>query len=250
MSKMVLPTLLALSIASVTANAASENGNGFYVGAGASTVKLRAADDTESSLNFKNGLVQAGYAFSEHFAIEGQYSSSFQSEPAVTIDQQFDVTPYVKQGLIGLNSLTNAEIADVRSVKVNAHATADISLDSVGIYGVYRTSGNLYAKIKGGPVSINVKSKPNANLTWAKDIAATASPTVTDYIKSFETGFNKSFYDGFNSSSGGDQSERQTKFSVGVGAGYKIVKNLSAELEYTKLGVDVTKTSLTVNYAF
>lgn len=250
MSKMVLPALLALSIASVTSEASSENGNGFYVGVGASAVKLRADDDTESSLNFKNGLVQIGYAFSEHFAIEGQYTSSLRSESAVTIDQPFDVTPYVKQGLTSLNSLTNSQIAEVRSVKVNAHATADINLESLGIYGVYRTSGNLYAKIKGGPVSVNVKGKPNAKLTWTKDVASTASPTITDYIKSFETDFSESFYDSFDSSSGGDQSERETKFSVGVGVGYKIAKNFTSELEYTKLGEDVAKTSLTVNYSF
>jgi len=250
MSKMVLPTVLAMSLISLAVQANTENTNGFYVGGGASAVKLRADDDTSSSVNFKNGIVQAGYAFSEHFSIEGQYSSPLQSEAAATLDEQVDLTPYVKQDLAALGTLTNAQIADVRSVKVNVHATADLSIDTAAIFAVYRTSGDIYVKVKGGPVSINTKGKPTAKLTWDKDVATTASATITSYLQAVEPSFNQSFYDNFDESSGGEQSLRKTKFAVGVGGGYKINQHVSVELEFVKMGEDVQNTSLTANYYF
>lgn len=250
MSKVVLPTLLALAVASMAAQADMENSNGFYVGGGANTLKLRADDEDIQSLNLKNGIVQIGYKFSENFSIEAQHSTSLQSESAVELNENIDLTAYVKSDLASLGTLSNAQIADVKSIKVNAKANANISIDASAIYATYRTSGNLYAKVKGGPVSILATSKPKAKVTWIKDVAATVSPIIASYLQTAESDFNDAFYDSFNESSGGEQSERETKFSVGIGAGYKVHQNISVELEYVKMGEDIATTSLTANYYF
>jgi opacity protein-like surface antigen len=250
MSKLVLPTLLALAMASMTAQADTENSNGFYVGGGLSALKLKSDDDEIKDLNFKNGIIQIGYQFSENLFIEGQYTSSLQSKSAIELNQEFDFTPFAIDDLQNLGTLSNTQIADLNSVKVNINASAKVSVDTAAIYAVYKTSGDLYAKIKGGPVSIRTQAKPQAKTTWNANLAANASPIIKEYLKAAESDFNESFYKSFNESAGGKQSERDSKFAIGVGAGYKIRRNISIELEYVQMGEDVATTSLTANYYF
>lgn len=267
MSKVVLPTLVLLAIACAQAEADTQSSNRFYAGIGASILNLKTdfsapeegdLDDSfdfnyayKKRLNLKNGIFQLGYKFSENFSVEGQYSSSMQSKTAMELSTDFDATTNIQNNLANNTTLSNAQIADVKSVKVNIKSTVDLKAVTTAVYAVYRTSGDFYAKFKGGPASINVTKTTAAKATWNKDLATTASPIIKDYLNAAETDFNKYLQESFNSSfDGGEESERKTKLAVGIGAGYKINQNITIEVEQKKIGSDVSTISFTANYYF
>ncbi len=121
---------------------------------------------------------------------------------------------------------------------------ANANIETTAIYGVYRSSGELYIKVKAG--YLREKS------------------TLTLHVNSYDLTIHSVFEEPFKfSAKRGDEyfanlgfgesekvSASESDFSGGLGMGYKFTKNLFSELEYTMLNDDLDFYSLSINYQF
>lgn len=243
--------LSCLSICLLSAGALADQerqGSGFYVGIGGGVFSVRADNDDEEDFPTINNVhLQGGYKFSENFSIEGQYSVSAEKTNLISINQTYNLTNSVKQSLS--DSFSAGQLADLNSVSVTAFGKAQVSFETMSIYAAYRTTGDLYAKVKIGAASTQAKLESIGRTSWDTSYASTASASLKSSVQALQQDFDKGFQQGFSSSTS-DESERDTNFSVGVGGGYKLSEHLAAELEYTKLTEDIAYASLSINYSF
>lgn len=268
MSKVVLPTLLVLAITSVQAQADTQNNHRFYAGIGANIVSVKTdglitpptqeaydyADDytysNKKRLGLINGAIQLGYQFSENYFVEGQFSSSSKARSAQEISSNFDFTDSIKETLADETSLTSTQIADLKLANLTVNVVSEFKATTGAIYAGYRTSGNFYAKIKGGAASVKVTSTPNIQGRWTKDLAPTASPLIKTYLKETEAAAENFLNENSSDFTSSEISTSKTTFALGVGGGYKINQNLGVELEYVKIGSDTSALSFIGNYYF
>ena len=238
MSRTLMSVVLASVIGTLATGAVAQESSGFYVGAGFGAVKL----PSEEGLNFsnpKNGSIDFGYSFSENWAVEARLSQTV-SEGSLSANEVQDVTSELRSALIGEGFSSSQAIAAVKSATLDMTLKLDASVDSYGIYGVYRSSGQLYFKAKAGLVSVK---------TTIDGGASKASLNVVDSLNKSTTmsaddiGFE---LDDLNQS----MSETETKFSAGIGGGYKFSEKLAAELEYTQLTSDFDTYTLSIKYSF
>ncbi|RYZ93284.1 MAG: porin family protein [Moraxellaceae bacterium] len=217
----------------------------FYTGIGFGTVKVKALDELKFS-DARNGAIQFGYKISENFAIEAQYSTSIKDAKAKDAIQTVDFSEAWWKEVIRLNptmSLFEAQnlfpyaVADL-TVNLNA------KIDTTALYGVYRSSGNLYFKIKAGYLREEVKLTGRGQEADVYVAVQNGQPIEVNDTKGSQTfstfGFDKKI----------TISETDSGFSGGLGAGYKFTEQLFAELEYTRIEADVNFLSASLNYAF
>ncbi len=165
----------------------------FYVGAGFNKIEL--ANETNPDGPFtssKNYLLNAGYNFTSNYAVEVQYSDSYDKGSVNYKVGNFTTSPPTTYQL-----------------------TAESSLQTSAIYGVYRSSNNLFLKAKAG--YINTKM------------------TLTNNHPTYPFNF----------------SDSKSDWAAGLGAGYKFGRS-SIELEYTTTADDINIdfTTLIYNYTF
>jgi opacity protein-like surface antigen len=238
MSRTVMSVVLATVVGSLAAGAYAQENTGFYVGAGYGAVKMPKEDGLNFS-NPKNGSIDFGYSFSESFAVEAQYSASV-SDGTFSADESEDITYSTRSSLVS-KGYTSAQAAQaVKSATMSLTARADASVDSYGVFGVYRTSGPFYAKVKAGVVSVKATTDFIAEKASAVVVDSTNKSTT---FTAAQLGIDLTDFNESNSAS-------ETKFSVGVGAGYRFSNKISVELEYTKLSSDFDAYSLSAKYAF
>lgn len=237
MNRNVLPLLIAsAAVVAAPGSFAQENlKSGFYLGAGYGSVTVPDAEEFEFS-DADNGLLQLGYKITENFSVEVQYSSSV-NDASASFDMEGDITAAVKAELRD-QGYSNAVINDLRSVTVDTRNTIDFAVDTLALFGAYRTSGDLYAKFKAGVVTTEIT--PSASTSGTMTISSFSTGTKTENIN------NSDFQDGFD---GAVDSEQETEFSAGVGVGYNFTQSLNLELEYVSLSDDVDLYSLSVNFA-
>lgn len=223
-----------------------ESDRGIYVGLGYGIVTVPKADGINFS-DADNGNLQLGYAFSENFSIEAQYSTSVSDATAEGTIQDIDVSEIVWGDLMEFNP--GMTLSEAMQIWPAAYADIDVdikaSIDTAALYGVYRSSGNLYIKAKAGVVSVDTSLTATPNSIELTVVQQDFSESV------FVIQEEDEFFDQF--SGGGAEvevSEKETDFTAGVGIGYKIGSKFFAELEYTMLNDDFDCYSLGVNYRF
>ncbi len=225
--------------------AAELQGSGIYLGLGYGIVNVPKEDGLKID-NANNANIQFGYGFANGFAVEAQYSSSTKKASASISEENIDISSDVWLALMDSNpGMTLDEAASIIPM-ANADVTVGLDLDveTLALYGAYRSSGDLYVKAKAGLVSVK----------------STGHIGVDQYTVRFVDIVNNSYEytvghgdQGFDENLGGINekiSETKTDFSVGLGAGYRFTPAISAELEFTRLNKDYDYYSLGVNYNF
>lgn len=241
-------TLLSLAVVGVLASgavAAQEKTSKFYAGVGFGTVAVPENDEISFS-DADNGFIQLGYKLSESFSIEGQYSKSVKDAKAVYTEEGIDISDVWWSSILSmnpgatLNEIQNAFPFAVMDVTVNV----DASIETSAIYGVYRSSGDLYFKVKAGYLSekTTLTISPSAFDFYAEVIGN--DPIVFSAAKGDEA------FDDFGELPSEKVSEKESDFSAGVGVGYKLTNRFFSELEYTRLNDDLDFYSLSINYTF
>ena len=222
-----------LGLSSVSAFAGESSS--FYVGADYGQMNVK---DSEPFSKAKNAALTFGYKLTDNWSVEGQISNTI-TDATFSATESGDFTSQLRAELMN-NGYTSAQaVAAVKSASVAATAKANASFDSYAVYGVYKTSGQFYGKVKAGIASVkgSVDIKTKGTFTV---IDSTNKSTTYD---ASELGIDMSGY-------AGSGSDTETKFSVGVGAGYKFNEKAAVELEYTALTQDVKYLSLGIRYAF
>jgi outer membrane immunogenic protein len=243
MSRNLMSVVLAsvvgtLVIGTAATGAVAQESSGFYVGAGFGAVKLPSEDGFNFS-NPKNGSIDFGYSFSENWAVEARVSQTV-SEGALSANDTRDITSGLRSALMDEGFTSAQAVTAVKSASLDMTLKLDASVDSYGIYGVYRSSGQVYFKAKAGLVSVKTTldggaSKASLNVVDSLNQSTNLSPS--------DMGFDLS---DLNQS----MSETETKFSAGIGGGYKFSEKLAAELEYTQLTSDFDTYTLSIKYSF
>lgn len=239
MSRTVLSCAVAMVVGSLAVNASAAETTGFYAGVGYGVVKL-PSEDGDSFSNPKNGSFDFGYSFSESWAVEGHVSSSL-TDGTAHISTSEDATFEMRNELMTTQNYTYAQAQQaVQSASIDMALNANASVDTYGLYGVYRTPGAFYAKVKAGVLA--VKTSVSVKFSSAS-VTIVDGNNQTTMMTASQLGLNMG---DFNTS----ESETKTEFSAGVGAGYKFTNNMSAELEYVRLSSDLDYYGLSVKYAF
>jgi outer membrane immunogenic protein len=234
MSKKLLSCVLAVAVSSAAGSTLAQESLGLYAGLGYGIVKL---SDAEGFSNPKNGSLTLGYSFTENWAIEGQFSSSL-TEGTFSESDTMDTTADTRRGFMSQGFTAIQAAAAIKTATTTVETRTDLSVDAPGIFGVYRTSGDLYAKVKMGAVSLKTTAAFSTVAASAVIVDSSNKSTVVTLPASSLSEFNES------------TSETSTEFSVGVGAGYKFAKKFAVELEYVRFSDEVDVYSLGVNYAF
>lgn len=236
-----IATVFTLVLAGVV-NAQEQRG--FYIGTGYGVMKAPDLDG-ESFSDARNAYIQVGYQFSESFAIEAQYSDSTKASTADFTVDGIDTRWELWESMLQLNE--GMTLDEAMAIFPEAYADvgflADIEIETLALYGVYRSSGKFYIKAKAGGVSAK------ANGTFA--------PVSYDYQwfdgnGSVIEGSLDSGTDGFDDLTQDftvKESSKDTEFSAGLGVGYRIGSSFFSELEYTVID-DVDYISLGINYSF
>lgn len=238
MSRTLMSVVLASVVGTFSAGAFAQESSGFYMGAGFGLVKLPSDDDFNFS-NPKNGSIDFGYSFSENWAIEAQVSQTV-AEGTFSVSDTQDITAEMRAAFMSEGFTSAQAIAAVKSATLGMTVNLDASVDSYGVFGVYRSSGQLYFKAKAGFVSVKTTidggaSKASVNLV--------NSSNQSTNLSADELGLDLSDYDQ-------SMSDTETKFSGGIGGGYKFSEKLAAELEYTQLTSDLDSYSVSIKYSF
>lgn len=241
-------TLLSLGVLGVfisSAVAAQEKPLNFYAGVGYGTVAV-PEDDEISFSDADNGFIQLGYKLSENFSIEGQYSKSVKDAKATYIEEGINVTDEWWESILEMNPGTTLnEIQGVFPYAViDLAVNIDASIETSAIYGVYRSSGDLYFKVKAGYLSekTTLTIKPSAFDFYAEVLGN--APIVFTAAEGDEE------FDDFGQLPVEKVSDKESDFSGGVGVGYKLTNRFFSELEYTMLNDDLDMYSLSINFAF
>lgn len=238
MSRTLMSVVLASVVGTFSAGAFAQEGSGFYVGAGVGLVKLPSDDDFNFS-NPKNGSIDFGYSFSENWAVEAQVSQTV-AEGAFSARNAYDVSSEMRAAYVANGHTSAQAIADIKSALLDMTVKLDASVDSYGVYGVYRSSGQLYFKAKAGLLSVKTTIDGGASKASVKVVNASNQSTT---ISANQMSLDLSEFDQ-------SKSETETKFSAGIGGGYKFSEKLAAELEYTQLTSDFDAYTLSVKYWF
>lgn len=244
MKKMLLVSSLMAAVVSLHA-AAQQNPSPFYVGIGFGKVSVPTVEEIKFS-DPNNGFIQFGYKINENFAIEGQYSKSIKDASASFEAEGIDVSDVWWSSIVSLNP--GVTLADAQNmypyVEVDVSLGADVNVETTAIYGVYRSSGDLYVKAKAGYL------REKSTLTMrANSYDLTAYVSDGDPFRfSAKRGDNN--FDALDLGLSEKISESESGFSGGVGVGYKFTASLFSELEYTMLNDDLDFYSLSINYAF
>jgi opacity protein-like surface antigen len=235
--------LIATSI-SLTAQA-QEDKTKFYVGAGFGILKIKDDENLKFS-DADNGAIQFGYKINQNFAIEAQYSSSTKGASTTQSLENFDFSQTWWSETIKLNP--GMTLSDAKNFF--PYAIADITLnmeakvETSALYGVYRSSGDFYVKVKAGYLHEKVKLEGSAQEVDIFVAVQNGQPIQVHDTKGTQTFTNLGFDKKFKAS------ETDSGFSGGLGAGYKFSEHLFAELEYTRIEADLNYLSASINYAF
>ena len=158
--------------------------------------------------------------------------------------ESIDITYETRSSLVSEQGFNYTQAMQaVNSASVDFAVRADISVDTYGIYGVYRTAGPLYAKIKAGVLS--VETSADLSVTEATVTVVDASNMTSTFP--FEKAQLSAVEEAADLST---ISETETEFSIGVGAGYKFSDKFAVELEFTRLSSDFDSYSLSAKYHF
>lgn len=237
---------LFLGIASAFASTgvvAEEDNSKFYAGAGFGIVKI----PTEEGIKFSdanNGSIQFGYKVTENIAIEAQYSKSTKDASAHYAEEGTDVSDIWWDSVKSMNpDISYSQIQSwypfaLADVAMNFEA----NIETTGIYVAYRSTGDLYFKLKAGYVS------QKAELSVVVDSMDLYVAVAND--NPIEVTIDGKDVSEFGFAGKQSVSERESDFSAGIGAGYKFTKNIFSELEFTRLGDDLDFYSVSINYAF
>lgn len=224
---------------------AQEEQSPFYVGAGFGSVKIKDDDDLNFS-NADNASLQFGYKINQNFAIEAQYSTSTKDANATQTIQDVDFSNIWWTETIKLNP--GMTLSDAQSIFPYAIAdltvNVDAKIETTALYGVYRSSGDFYIKVKAGYLHEKAKLVGSAQEADVYVAVQNDQPIQVHDTKGTQTfsnfGFDKKI----------TASETDSGFSGGLGAGYKFAEHLFAELEYTRIDSDLNYLSASINYAF
>lgn len=225
---------------------AQEKTSNFYVGAGYGVVAVPDEDEIKFS-DANNGFVQLGYKFTESFAIEGQYSKSTKDASADVSIEEMDISDIWWQTMVDMNP--GMTLAQAQSFFPYAEMSMDMdleaSIETSAIYGVYRSNGNLYFKVKAGYLKNEVTMTGKATALDFYVMGANGAETAEFSLAEGDEGFEE-----FAGESQQTASESESGFSAGVGVGYKLTERFFSELEYTALNDDLDMYSLSINVAF
>lgn len=245
MARNILSAFLSMLLVSTAATTLAQEKKGFYVGAGYGVIAVPDVEGVKFS-DANNAYIQVGYSFSENFAIEGQYSDSTKDASARLLIENIDTTYETWAMLMEYNpELTLEQVASAfpaTYADIGFDFTA--SIETTALYGVYRTSGDFYLKAKAGAISVDASLTATPDyyaFTWIDGGGNLFEGSVTDK----DEGFGEVAREWRST-----QSERETEFSAGLGAGYKFGNSFFAELEYTRVDSDLDYYSLGINYLF
>lgn len=211
-----------------------------YVGVGYGGIE---SDFYQWTGDERNLNVQLGYPIAPGFSIETQYSKTVSGgdykfsygvggyhfwnllvdrNPGMTYEQAEELYPY-PNGYGDINRESNYE--------------------TMALYGVSKTSGDLYVKAKAGVASVK-QTYTYGPLNYEGYIVDADGSVIYGELTPDDEEFEN--YMGDVDS----YSYRDTGFSLGVGAGYKFTPALFAEIEFTRLNEHNEYYSLTMNYSF
>ncbi len=228
---------------------AQEQASKFYIGAGYGVVSVPKVEGVKFS-DANNGFIQLGYEFSENFSVEGQYSKSVKDSSANTVIEDIDVSEIWWAEMEAYNPSWEDGVAQSMYpyAVIDLHAKVDANIETTAIYGVYRTSGDLYFKVKAGYL------REESTLTIYSTSFDFFAPIGENWTPNDPVVFsiNKSdeYYDVFVQEDSVKASESESGFSGGLGVGYKFNSRIFSELEYVMLNDDLDLYSLSINYAF
>lgn len=214
---------------------AQQDSSKFYVGAGFGIVTVPDVEGVSFS-DANNGSIQFGYKISENFAIEAQYSKSTKDAAAENYSSDsigIDFSGIAPSGI----AVFSTYAADISSYA---------NIETTALYAVYRSGGDLYFKLKGGYLS----EKTDLTVTVNSLHLAVNPVSMEDGVAEKGTIITEENIEEFGADRKQTFSEKQSDFSAGIGAGYKITSNLFSELEYTMLDEDLDFYSVSINYAF
>jgi hypothetical protein len=228
---------------------AQEGKSNLYVGAGYGVVAIPDEDGIKFS-DANNGFIQLGYKLTENFAVEGQYSKSTKDADAKLVVEDIDVSEAWWAELEQYNPSWSAGVAQ----SIFPYATIDVttsvkaSIETAAIYGVYRSSGDLYFKVKAGYL------REDSTLTISPSAFEFYAPVAENVTPNDPVVFSgKKGDDNFDAYVGDiseDVSASESGFSAGLGVGYQFNDRFFSELEYTALNDDLDMYSLSINFAF
>lgn len=217
----------------------------FYIGTSYGAVKV-PKDDEISFSNADSAAIQFGYKITENFSIEAQHSRSIKNARAKYTESEIDISEawWYQTQLVN----PGTTIADMQ--QFFPYAIADVTIDinariqTTALYGVYRSSGDLYFKIKAGYLSEKTKF---TLATESADVyvAISGNSPIQFNATPKDASFNNL---GLNQTD--STTDNNSDFSAGLGAGYKFTQHLFSELEFTKMNDDLDFYSLSINYAF
>lgn len=228
---------------------AQEHASKFYVGAGYGVVSVPEVEGVKFS-DANNGFIQLGYKFSENFSVEGQYSKSTKDASANTVIEDMDVSEIFWADLEAFDpAWGNGTAQQIFPYAVIDLATkVEANIETSAIYGVYRSSGDLYFKVKAG----YLREESTVTLSPSSfDFYAPVGENVTpNEPLTFTAKKGEEFYDLYVQENSVKATESESGFSGGLGVGYKFNSRIFSELEYVMLNDDLDMYSLSINYAF
>jgi hypothetical protein len=248
MNKVLMPLGVVCALMSDAVLAQEESSN-FYIGAGYGLVAIPDGDEISFS-DANNGFIQLGYKLTENFSIEGQYSKSTKDADAKLVVENIDVSEAwwaeLEQYDPGWSGGVAQSIFPYATIDVTTNIKA--SIETAAIYGVYRSSGDLYFKLKAGYLreDSTLTISPSA-FEFYSPVAENVTPNEPVMFSSKKGDDN---FDAYVGDFSGDVSESESDFSAGVGVGYKFNDRFFSELEYTALNDDLDMYSLSINFAF
>lgn len=233
----------AMLLLPATALAQSSN---FYAGAGYGVVTVPKVDGIKFS-DANNGFIQLGYRLTENFSIEGQYSRSAKEAKASLVAEGIDVSEIWWQELVDLDPAwgNGSAQATFPYAFIDLAVNANVDIETTAIYGAYRSSGDLYVKVKAG----YLRESSTMTLTpLSFDFyAAVYEPNMP---VEFSSQKGDGYFETYVGEASAKLSESESGFSGGLGVGYKFSEHFFSELEYTMMNDDLDYYSLSINYMF
>lgn len=214
-----------------------------YVGigyGGLKTQKEYSYTDTQDNIS-----LQAGRTITPNFAIEAIFSRSLSS----------DTPDYYVPGRHG-------EVFWERLIERNPGMTldeaqaqypdplgwtilsGDLTRTVVGVFGVYKSTGNPYIKSKAGFSMVKMTSKYRSDSFEGQMVAQDGSVFYGELDK------DDPDFDDYGTRQSWTESNKTTDFSVGFGAGYQLSPELFAEIEFTRFNTNSEYYSVTLNYYY
>src|SRR5690606_5448517 len=118
---------------------------GFYIGTGYGVMKVPDLDGVSFS-DAHNAFIQAGYNITDNFAIEAQYSDSTKAATGDFLIEGIDTRWELWDSMLALNE--GMTLDQAMAIFPEAYADigirVDIEIETLALYGVYRSSGNFY----------------------------------------------------------------------------------------------------------